>query len=373
MLGFWVLAALISAGAAILILLRAAAAARRMEGEAPTVAVYRRQLSEIDDLAERGLLGAEEQRAARAEAGRRLLKEAEQPGAPSETAAPSRDGRRTVLAIAILAPVLAMGAYLAVGSPATPDQPFAHRMKAWRAEDPAKLTLPQMQAVLQSIVAERPRDAQPLVFLARVEMTQGDSASAVRALEKAAALAPRDASVWSSLGEARTLAAEGKVDADAREAFMRAVAIDPANPSAIYFLARATIADGRVAQGLAGWKALLAALPADDPRRPALQAEIAEVERGGGLPAQPQPAAETPAQGGAEQAAFIQSMVDRLAARLKAQPDDPQGWARLIRAYGVLGATAKRDAAIGEARRLFKDRPADLKTALDVAAPAPPP
>ena len=372
MLGFWVLAALISAGAAILILLRAATAARRTEGEAPTVAVYRRQLSEIDDLAERGLLGAEEQRAARAEAGRRLLKEAEQPGAPSETAA-WRDGRRAVLAIAILAPVLAMAAYLAVGSPGTPDQPFAHRMKAWRAEDPAKLTLPQMQAVLQSIVAERPKDAQPLVFLARVEMAQGDSASAVRALEKAAALAPRDASVWSSLGEARTLAAEGKVDADARDAFMHAVAIDPANPSAIYFLARAAIADGRVAQGLAGWKALLAALPADDPRRPALQAEIAEVQRDGGLPAQPAPAAETPAQGGAEQAAFIQSMVDRLAARLKAQPEDPQGWARLIRAYGVLGVTAKRDAAIGEARRLFKDRPADLKTALDVAAPAPPP
>ncbi len=60
-------------------------------------------------------------------------------------------------------------------------------------------------------------------------------------------------------------------------------------------------------------------------------------------------------------------MVDRLASRLKASPDDPPGWARLIRAYGVLGQTAKREAAMGEARRLFKDRPQDLKTALSGA------
>ena len=57
-------------------------------------------------------------------------------------------------------------------------------------------------------------------------------------------------------------------------------------------------------------------------------------------------------------------MVDRLAARVKAQPDDPQGWARLIRAYGVLGQTARRDAAITEARRLFRDRPDALAAAL---------
>ena len=66
----------------------------------------------------------------------------------------------------------------------------------------------------------------------------------------------------------------------------------------------------------------------------------------------------------AQQSAFIQAMVDRLAARLKASPDDPQGWARLIRAYGVLGQSQRRSAAIAQARRLFKDRPQDLKTAL---------
>ncbi len=65
-------------------------------------------------------------------------------------------------------------------------------------------------------------------------------------------------------------------------------------------------------------------------------------------------------------------MVDRLAARLKAQPDDPAGWARLIRAYGVLGQTARRQEAVAAAQRLFKDRPDALKTALAGEGPAAP-
>jgi len=94
------------------------------------------------------------------------------------------------------------------------------------------------------------------------------------------------------------------------------------------------------------------------------------VVKTGRLPGETEPgqqAAAAPAEG-QQQAAFIQSMVDRLATRLKSQPDDPQGWARLIRAYGVLGQTDKRDAAIAQARRQFKDRPDALKTALAGAA-----
>ena len=96
----------------------------------------------------------------------------------------------------------------------------------------------------------------------------------------------------------------------------------------------------------------------------ALQGEIDQVAKTGKLQApQLEPAQAQPSAPGQE-AAFIQSMVDRLAARLKARPDDPQGWARLIRAYGVLHQEGPRQAAITEAQRLFKSRPSDLRTAL---------
>ena len=77
MILFWILAALVSGAAALLVLSRAARAEKGASPSDPTLDVYRRQLAEIDDLAERGLLGEEERKAARAEAGRRLLGAAE--------------------------------------------------------------------------------------------------------------------------------------------------------------------------------------------------------------------------------------------------------------------------------------------------------
>ena len=71
MLLFWILAALISVGVATLIMARAAAAERRTGPADPTLEVYRRQLSEIDDLAGRGLLGTDERTAAHARPDRR--------------------------------------------------------------------------------------------------------------------------------------------------------------------------------------------------------------------------------------------------------------------------------------------------------------
>ena len=55
---------------------------------------------------------------------------------------------------------------------------------------------------------------------------------------------------------------------------------------------------------------------------------------------------------GADRMAFIQSMVDRLAARLKEEPNDIQGWKRLARAYQVLGELEKAGVAKRRIREL---------------------
>ena len=365
MILFWLLAGLLASGAAFLILFRAAAAERRAAAGDPTLEVYRRQLGEIDELAERGLLGPEEHRAARAEAARRLLGHADQARAATPAPPSSRGVRTIVLAGAVLAPLAALAVYLMIGSPGLPDQPFKARMTQWRKAaqtDPSRLALPELAAVLEQFAAQRPRDPQPLAFLGRIQAAQGDAAAAARSLQKAAALAPNDAQTWSALGEVRVEAADGQLTEDARRAFLRAQALDPRAPAPRYFLSKAAIEAGRLDEGLAGWRSLAADLPPGDAGRGALQAQIDQVVRTGSLKSAAPPQ-EAKAETG-EQAAFIQSMVDRLAARLKAQPDDPAGWARLIRSYGVLGQAANRDAAIAEARRRFKDRPRDLQTAL---------
>ena len=60
-------------------------------------------------------------------------------------------------------------------------------------------------------------------------------------------------------------------------------------------------------------------------------------------------------------------MVARLAARLKADPNDAPGWRRLIRAYTVLGQTDKAKARAGDARKTFATDK-DALTAFTTAA-----
>jgi cytochrome c-type biogenesis protein CcmH len=56
----------------------------------------------------------------------------------------------------------------------------------------------------------------------------------------------------------------------------------------------------------------------------------------------------------------ISMMVAGLAARLHQNPNDPQGWQRLIRAYAVLGDTGKAQTALGEARSASKNNTQEL-------------
>jgi cytochrome c-type biogenesis protein CcmH len=276
MIMFWIFIALVSAAAAALILQRAALASRvGVEAEEPSLAVYRRQLTEIDDLAERGLIAPDEQQSTRTEAARRLLGAAERQPAAADTAKPA--ARFAVLVVAGLIPLLALGGYMVLGAPGLADQPFAKRLAHWRHADPSALTAQELLVVLQAVVAERPKDPKPLMFLARVQGATGDDAGAVRSLEKAVSLSPSDPQLWTSLGETLVVQAKGAVEDDALRAFEQALKLDPADPSARYHLARARMAKGEVAAGLTVWRAVQAGLAADDPRAGGLAQEIAAV------------------------------------------------------------------------------------------------
>lgn len=372
MIAFWIAASLLASASAGLVIYRASRAAARAAGPAedPTLAVYRRQLAEVDDLTGLGLLTPEESRSTRTEAARRLLSAADAAAKPAEA---SGKGRAAVLAAAVLAPLLALGLYLFIGSPGTPDQPFQRRVEAWRRADPSNLDAERMVAVLQEVVAEKPSDPVALSYLAQAQAAAGDIFSAERSLQKALKLAPKRADFWTLYG--RLLAAEAPGDQlpdEARRAMQTAFSLDPKALEPRYFLARDRIAAGHVDEGLAGWKALRADLPPDDARGAGLDREIALVQRLRALPpgertAGPQSHGGQGGQGEGDQKAFIRAMVARLAARLEASPDDPAGWARLIRSYTVLGDAAARDAALARARSLFKGRPGDV-AAIEAAA-----
>ena len=357
MITFWVVAGILAAAAAGLVLSRAARAARE-EAFDPTPAVYRRQLAEIDELAGRGLIGQAERKTAHAEAARRLLGAADAP-APAWSA----DGaaRRPALIAVVAASAAALAVYVAVGQPGMGDQPFAKRLAAWRATDPASLTPPELAAVLERLTREHPGDPQGFRYLAIAEGASQNPAGAVRAMRHAVQLAPQRADLWELLGEAEVAAANGDVSPDAEAAFREAVKRDPAAFAARFHLARAQITRGDKSGGLAAWRALLADMPAEDPRRPTLVQAISDVEgQPSGAPALPQ-----------DQLAMIRGMVEGLAQRLKANPDDAEGWVRLVRAYAVLGDTARRDEALTRAKARYAGK-AEILARLDAAARAEP-
>ncbi len=367
MWAFWIVTGLLAAAAAALVISRAGAAARlaRSEPPDPAVPVYRRHLAELEEQAAQGLLGPEEHRAARAEAARRLLRFADAQGDPER---PGGRGSRLMAALCgALAAALALGVYLVLGAPGLPDQPYAARLAGWRRADPATLDPARMAAVLAELTRQRPHDPQAFDYLGRAKLAAGDAFGAAGAFSTAAALSPGRADLRASEGEALVMDARGKLTPEATVAFQQALRLDPRNAPARYYVGRAQIAAGDVAGGLSDWRALLADMAPADPRRSALQAEIDQAGSGAALdrlpsgPTVPPQLARAPgAPLGGPQAAFIQAMVARQAAELKADPDKPQGWARLVRSYGVLGDVAAQQAALSQARRLFAKRPAEL-------------
>ncbi len=359
MIAFWATAGVLSAAAAILILFRAAQAAARVEPADTTSVFYRRQLAEIGDLADRGLIGEAERKGAEAEAGRRLIDAADQPHETWSTS-PSRV---PVLIIAIGAPLLAVGLYMAVGSSGMADQPFAGRMAKWLASNPASLAPPEMAAVLGKLTKQRPNDPEGFRYLALAEGASNNPAAAVSALKRAVRIAPQRSDLWEMLGEAEVFQAGGDLTEDAKQAFAETIKRDPKNIAARFHLARARIKAGDKAGGVADWKALLADMPAADPRRADLQQAIAEAE-GAPAPAAPQGLS-------GDQMAAVRGMVAGLAQRLAASPDDPAGWVQLVRAYAVLGDTAKRDAALKSAQARYAAKP-DVLAELAKAAAAEP-
>ena len=362
MIAFWIAATGLSAVTAGLVL-RGAARARAVDDAQTRLEPHRRRLAEVERLAMDGLLAEDELKAARAEAGRGLLAAADQ----AESWGRGGVGvRKVVVAAAGAACVAAAGLYVWLGHPELSDQPYVKRVAAWKAADPALLTPAQIAAVLETVAAERPKEAEPLVFLAKARAAAGDMAGAEQALRRAVGVAPGRADIWSLLGETFVIEAKGDIGADAKLAFGRALKADPKDLRARYYLGRARIAEGDVAGGVADWRALLDSLAPNDPARTALGREIAEVQAAGGLPATEPAAASNPQVQG-----MIAGMVEGLAARLAQSPDDPDGWVRLVRAYAVMGETAKRDAAMATATARFKDQPKVL-AALRQAADTPP-
>jgi cytochrome c-type biogenesis protein CcmH len=332
--------------------------------EAFDAAVYRDQLGEIDSDRARGLIGEEEANAARLEVARRLL--AADSKAHHSPLSKSDDvkAKAAMLTVALALPLLSLGLYLVYGSPRLPDQPLAARL-----EDPAsEQNLGALVARVEARLRAHPEEGEGWDVIAPVYLNWRRYNEAADAYAQAIRLLGESPKRLSGRGQALVLANNGVVTEEAKAALERAAALDQTLIEPRILLAIAKEQDGRFADAIADWRALLAKADANASWRAMVETRIAaaEAQLAGksatgvdkalgevGPSAADIAAAQDMSPG--ERQAMIERMVEGLANRLDHDGDDLPGWLKLVRAYSVLDRKNEALKALERARSQFSN------------------
>jgi len=359
----------------------------RPSARAAALTILGEQLADIDNQVAGGAIDPAQADALRTEVKRRMLT------SPTTEAPPRPLGPATLgrLAIGLAVVVAVAGTYLytSLGRPdLAVDPALTTAGNTAVAPDAASTAaanadVASMVTQLETRMQDNPNDAEGWRMLGWSYFQTSRFKESADAYGKAVALTPAAPGFASAYGEALVQAAGGRMTKEALAQFRAANLLDRQDARARYFLGVAKAESGDRRGAVDDWLALLSESPADAPWGPELRRVILETAKADGRDVSAQigsapaaggpaaaPAAGGPAAGGPvtsapnptaeqvqavqalpqqDQQAMIRGMVDSLAAKLKANPKDPEGWVRLMRARLVLGdraaaAAAKRDA-----------------------------
>lgn len=349
-------------------------------GESPDVALYRTQLSEIDRDLGRAVLDPDEADRARAEVARRLLAAANTP--PPATDQTQLKGWLWPAVVAGVIIAASFATYLRIGAPGYGDLPLSTRLaasEAIRASRPGQAALEAAQparppidapaeyleavAELRALGPTRPDDTELWRLLSQAETRLRNYPAAAAAQAQRLAILG-DAAVITErerLVDLLVVAAGGFVSPEA-EAVARSILEDAAdNTAARYYLGALYFQTDRPDLALRFWRGIIEGGDPGNFHVASARAQVEEAALRAGvdyaLPeargpsfAEMDAAAELAPEA---RAAMIGGMVNGLAERLATQGGPAEDWARLIRAYGVLGETARARAVWQEAQEVF--------------------
>lgn len=358
-MALWIVFALMSA-VAITAVVWPLARKPRTGAAGSELIVYKDQLEEIERDRRAGLIGEAEAEAARLEVSRRLLAAADKEKSTAVAAPQPLWHRRTAaLAALVVLSLLPVGLYAVLGSPNIQGQPAYARTSL----PPGHESITTLIGQVEERLARNPNDGAGWEVIAPVYMRLGRFDDAVVARRKALALNGETGTRDADLGEALVAAANGVVTDEAKKSFERAVAHEPQNAKARYFLGLADEQDGNRDAAAAKWRDMLKDAPADAPWvglvRDALARVAGTPASGAGPNAEQMVAAQNMPE--AQRTAMIRGMVQKLADQLHTDGGDVEGWLRLVRAYAVLGDGGKAKAAAADAKRALASHPDEIK------------
>ncbi len=353
---FWIIIALLTAAVALVLtypLMRSKGIAdTAREGE---VAVYRDQLAELQRERASGLIGETEAEYARAEIGRRLLAAASDKTGKASAMSPRKHNALASI-VTVLLPLMGLCLYLYMGSPNTPDMPLAARL-----EKPGN-DMNLMIAKAERHLAQNPDDGAGWDVLAPIyfkTMRLGDAEMAYR---NAIRLQGENAPRLTGLAETLIATNDGVVVEDARSALEDAEKMSPGNPRVRFYLALSLEQAGKTDQARDAFAALLKESPEGAPWIPLVQAHLQNTG-GADIAAAPKPqapggpsaedVAAASSMSSEDRQAMVAGMVESLDARLKENPDNFEGWMRLVRSYAMLKNDEKARQALADGLKAF--------------------
>ncbi|MEO1919528.1 MAG: c-type cytochrome biogenesis protein CcmI, partial [Paracoccaceae bacterium] len=342
----------------------------------------------------RGTLTEREAKTSRTEVSRRLLAAADaQTHEATSGNAPAVASRVLALIVGIAVLAGGFGVYQQLGVQGMPDFPLSDRnnnritqAKAETAAAQDGAGLPDIQQndprhvelveKLKIALADRPDDlhghkmlADNLAQLGRYPEARIAQSTVMRILGEEATAAD-----YSSYAEIMIVAANWYVSPEAETALARAFELDSSDQRARYYVGILMIQRQDYAQTYSLWSGLLAEGPANAPWIPMIESQIDTIAAEAGIARLAGPSSEQVSAASDmtedERNEMIRGMVGQLSERLATEGGSAAEWARLIRAYGVLGETGKASGIWNEAKIVFANNPEDIAILLEAARDA---
>lgn len=284
MIVFWLIVFVVALAAVAFIAwpIAAGSADKAVTGLAPDEdATLKSVLSAIDRDRSYGLIddrsAGEAKSEARAEMKRRAEMQANNSG---EAGAVARRARFAAFLALGATPLAAVLLYLQIGSPQALDPATK---TASVVSQQAAVAANQRIGELEAQVKSTPDDFEAWMALGEEYITAGRSADAARAFGRAVELDGSSAAALGAYGEAMVQEADGAVTGEALASFEKALALDPDDPRAQYYIAESRYQVGALEDAVHGWVKLLNEAPMGAPWFSAVAARITDAAAEAGM------------------------------------------------------------------------------------------
>ena len=297
MTGFWIIVALLLAGALLFVippLLRGTGRKATASQREVSLQIHRDQLVELQKDRAEGVISQEQYESGKREIERRVLDETASLDAAETT---PRSGRWVGAVVALGVPAIALGLYLKLGNLDGLDPAPAAEVALGEQGDGHSITPQQIEAMVGQLVEklkQDPENTEDWRMLARANVFMQRYGEAAKAFAEYTKRVPGDAQALADYADALAMANGRTLIGEPEDIIAKALAADPNNIKALALAGSVEFDKQAYAKAVPHWEKILTLVPPESPIAESMRNGIAEARIKGGLPGGVPPLAQGP-------------------------------------------------------------------------------